>query len=105
MPFANKEVVLPHQCIGIQLVMVITPNSRTRKGDKVKGEHGGIRVEEKMYAYYWGMVQSSQQHIAPCVKRIEWGLGIRSLRMVAAVLAGIPVQVTREAGVPPPLWS
>ena len=31
-------------------------------------------------ADYGGMVQPSQQHIAPCVKGVEWGL-LRGLRM------------------------
>ena len=39
-----------------------------------------------------GMVQPSQQHVAPCVKGFEWGLDTRGLRIVAAfwVWAGIP---------------
>ena len=40
-----------------------------------------------------GMVQSSQQHVAPCVKVVEWGLGRRGLGMLAAFWAGIPVEV------------
>ena len=47
------------------------------------------------------MVQPSQQHVAPCVKRIEWGLGTIGLRMVAAGWVGIPGQVTQEAGLVP----
>ena len=46
-------------------------------------------------------MQPSQQHVAPCIKGVEWGLGTRGLRMVAAFLAGIPVEVTQEAGVVP----
>ena len=34
-------------------------------------------------------------------KRVDWGLGTRSLRMVAAFWAGNPVYVTQEAGVVP----
>ena len=34
----------------------------------VKGEYGGISEEEKGNANYGRMVQTSQQHIAPCVK-------------------------------------
>ena len=30
---------------------------------------------------YSGMVQPSQQHIAPCVKGVEWGLGTTALKM------------------------
>ena len=30
--------------------------------------YGGIRGEEECNADYWGMVQPSQQHVAPCVK-------------------------------------
>jgi len=38
-----------------------------------------------------GMVQPSQQHVAPCVKGAEWVLGTRGLGLMAAVLVGIPV--------------
>ena len=47
------------------------------------------------------MVQPSQQHVAPCVKGVEWVLGTRGLRMMAAFLAEIPIEVTQEAGVVP----
>ena len=49
------------------------------------------------------MVQPSQQHVAPCIRGVECGrgLGRRGLRMVAAFWAGIPVEVTQEAGVVP----
>jgi len=33
-------------------------------------------------------------------KEVQWGLGTRGLRMVAAFWAGISVEVTQEAGVP-----
>ena len=42
-------------------------------------------------ADYGGMVQPSQQHVASCVKGVEWKLGTRGLRIVAAVWAGIPI--------------
>ena len=54
---------------------------------------------EEWNAHYGGMVQPSQQHVAPCVKGIEWGLGTRGLRMVAAFWAGNPVVVSQEGGV------
>ena len=41
------------------------------------------------------------QHVAPCVKGVEWGLDTRGLEMLVAFWAGIPVQVTQEAGVVP----
>ena len=41
----------------------------------------------------------SQQLVAPCVKGVEWGLGTRGLRMVAAFWIGILVDVTQEVGV------
>ena len=50
-------------------------------------------------------MQPSKQHAAPCVKRVEWGLGTRGLGMVAAFWAIITVfsawivEVTQEAGV------
>ena len=47
------------------------------------------------------MVQPSQQHVAPCVRGVEWGLDMKVLRMVAAFWACIPVEVTQEAGVVP----
>ena len=46
-------------------------------------------------------MQPSQQHFAPCVKGVEWGLGTRGLRMLAAFWAGIPVEVTQEADAVP----
>ena len=52
-------------------------------------------------ADYGGMIQPSQQHVAPCLKMVEWGLGTRGLRVLAAFWAGIPVEVTQEAGVVP----
>ena len=36
------------------------------------------------------MVQPSQQYVASCVTGVEWGLGTRGLRMVAAFWTGIP---------------
>ena len=47
------------------------------------------------------MVQPSQQHITPCVKGAEWGLGMSGFRMGADFCAGISVEVTKEAGVVP----
>ena len=46
-------------------------------------------------------MKPSQQHVAPCVKGVEWGLGRRGLRMMAACWDGIPVEVTQEASVVP----
>ena len=46
------------------VMVMIAPNSRARKGGKergeVKGEYGGIEVEEEGNADYGGMVQPSQ---------------------------------------------
>ena len=65
---------------------MIAPISRARKEmekrGQVKGEYGRILGEEKGNTDYGGMVQPSQQHIAPCVKEVEWGLGTRGLRML-----------------------
>ena len=47
----------------------------------------------------------SQQYVAPCVKVLEWGLGTGGLRMLAAFWAGIPTEVTQEAGVVPRLYT
>ena len=41
-------------------------------------------------------MQPSQQHVAPCLKGVEWELGTSGLKMVAAFSAGIPVEVTRK---------
>ena len=48
-----------------------------------------------------GMVQPSQQHVAPCVHEVEWGLGMKDLKIMAVFWAGIPVEVTQEAGIVP----
>ena len=40
-------------------------------------------------------MQPSQQHVAPCVKVVEWEFGTRGLRLLAAFWAGIPVKVTQ----------
>ena len=37
------------------------------------------------------MMQPSQQHVAPCVKGVEWVLATRGLRIVAAFWARITV--------------
>ena len=55
----------------VLMMMMIAPNSRTRKGrrDKrgeLKWEHGRILGEEEENADYGGMVQPSQQHVTPC---------------------------------------
>ena len=49
------------------------------------------------------MVQPSQQHVAPCVKVVEWELVTRDLGILTAFWAGIPVEVTKKAGVVPRL--
>ena len=41
------------------------------------------------------MVQPSHQHVAPCVKGDESGLGTRCLIMVTAFWAGMPVEDTQ----------
>ena len=46
---------------------------------------------EEGNAGYGGMVQPSEQHVAPCVKVVYGGLGTKGLRIVAAFWAGIPV--------------
>ena len=59
--------------------MMIAPHSRARKGGKereeVKGEYKRIWGEEEGNADYGGMVQPSQQHVAPCVKGVWVGIG------------------------------
>ena len=67
---------------------MIAPNSRARKAGKergeVKREYGGVYGEEEENADYEGMVQPSQQHVAPCVKVVEWGFGTRGLTPLGA---------------------
>jgi len=57
------------------MMKIIAPNSRAHKGKKergdVKGEYGGVCGEEEGNADYGGMVQPSQQHVAPFVKGVE----------------------------------
>ena len=67
---------------------MITRNSRARKGE-VKGDYGGVGGEEEGNDDHLGMVQPSQQHVAPFVKGVECGLSTRGFRIVAAFWAGI----------------
>ena len=56
-------------------MMIIAPNSHARKEGKERGEvKGKYRKnwrEDEVNADYGGMVQPSQQHVAPCVKGAE----------------------------------
>ena len=62
-------------------MMIIAPNSRAHKRKKergkVKREYGGVCGEEEGNADCGGMAQPSQQHVAPCVKVVEWGFDKR----------------------------
>ena len=79
-------------------MMIIAPNSRTHKGKKgrgeVKGECRGAYGEKEGNADYGGMVQPNQQHVAPCVKVVEWGFGTKGLKMLAGFWDGLLVEVT-----------
>ena len=75
-------------------------NEVKEKGE-VKGEYERISGRWGGNADYGGMMQSSQQHVAPCVIGIEWGLGTRGFRMLVAFWPGIPVVVTQMAGIVP----
>ena len=46
----------------------------------MNGEYGGNWEEEDGNADYGGMVQPSQQHVAPCVKVVESGFGRKGRR-------------------------
>ena len=70
-------------------MMMIATHSRAQRDEK----------RRKVNPDYGGMVQASQQHVAPCVKGVEWGLSTKGLRMMAAFWASIPVYVTQEANV------
>ena len=76
---------------------MIASNSLTPKVGKQRWEVKGTMKEFE--GRRRGMIQPSQQHVAPCVEGIEWGLGTRGLRIVAAFWAGIHVEFTKEAGV------
>ena len=72
---------LPTKTILVFMMTIIAPNSHAHKGKKerveVKGEHGGVCVKEEGNADYGGMMQTSQQHVAPCVQMVKWGFGTR----------------------------
>ena len=57
-------------------MMMIAPNSHAHKGGKEVGnaDYGGV-----------------MHHVAPCVKVVDWGLGMKGLRMIATFWVGIPV--------------
>ena len=83
--------------------MMVTPHSHLRKvGKKVVwrnlGKQDSAGWKEGGHADYEGMVLLGQQDVAPCVQVFEWGLCTKGLRMVAGFWAGIPVEITQEAG-------
>ena len=78
------------------MMMIIAPNSRAHKGNKergrgeVKREYGGVSREEEGNADYVGMVQPSQQHVAPCIKVVEWEFGMRAPRLFGSHIGWAP---------------
>ena len=74
------------------MMMMIAPKSHARREENRGGQLG----EEEGNADCGGMVQLSQQHVAPCVKEVEWGLGTTCLRVLAAFSAVIPVELHRR---------
>ena len=52
-----------------------------------------MKEEKEGNTDYGGMVKPSQQHVAPCVKGVEWGLSTRGLRIEAGFRAGISVSI------------
>ena len=74
---------------------MIAPNSPARKGGKKRGEVKGEGVFKNLRGGggEFGLRGNgaTQSAVAPFVKGVEWGLGTRGLRMVAAFGAGIPV--------------
>ena len=55
---------------------------------------------------YGVMVIHSQQHVASCVKMVEYGFSMRGFENVSRYLAfwtGNPVEVTQETGIVPHL--
>ena len=87
------------------MMMMIAPNFRVRKGGKERGEVKGEyeRIFRGGGRECWlrrnGATQSAT--CASCVKEVKWGFGSKGLRIVAAFWAGIPVEVTQEAGIVP----
>ena len=83
------------------MVVVIASNSHAHIGEKGWGGVGGVRrnLREEGNADYREIVQLRQQHVAPCVKGVDWGLGTRSLGMLEEFWAGIPVEVIKQASV------
>ena len=85
----NWHSNFPFRPIWIQM-MIIAPTSRAHKGGKerreVKGEYGGVWGEEEGNADYAGMVQPSQQHVAPCIKVVDWGFGTRGIKQFHELL-------------------
>ena len=68
--------------LGVAVMMMITPNCRARKGER-RGVWKNLRGGGGECDYE-GMVQSSEQLVAPCVDGVESGLCTRVLRTVAA---------------------
>ena len=82
-------------------------NPDATKGGKergeVKGEYGRI-WEEEGNADYGGMVQPSQQHVAPYVKGVEWEFNLNSSRLPtteAHIGKGMTLYVLEIGDVPP----
>jgi len=74
-------------------------NSRVGKREKVKGEYGGILGEGEENSDYGGMVKPSQQHVAPCVKGVEWGRGYIGGQRSPTLPSGHPSsRLIRHAG-------
>ena len=61
------------------MMMIIALNSRARK-------EGRERMEVEGNANYGGMMQPSQEHVAPCVKGVEWELGTTGFRMLESFI-------------------
>ena len=46
----------------------------------MKGQYEGVCGEEEGNANYGEMMQPNQQHVALCVKVVEWGFGTRGYK-------------------------
>jgi len=53
--------------LTLTLMMMVDPNSRARKEEEGKKKRRRSMEEDERNADYGGMVQPSQQHVAPCV--------------------------------------
>ena len=72
------------------MMIIIAPNSRAHKGGEGRRGEGGVWKSFKGNADYGGMVQASQQHVAPCVKRGSVGIGHERFETIGNIFVRHP---------------